>query len=191
MSSPHHAAIEALCHILDDLPKARRADAIYRACLSVGQAPEPTGLEPDPNRKIRQLYWELTTKELRERLMELVNEVHIDEQLLVLGIVGSLDHHLAVHATPEYAERKRDKYLAALEKFERERKLPISQRQHQVNDDEIRDLIEKTKELAEQCELRRQQTEATLESLRQSVAKVLTEEFWQNFSSQRFWRPDE
>jgi hypothetical protein len=138
-----------------------------------------------------QLYWDLTTKDLRERLTELVNENGIDEQLLVQGIVAFLDYHFASHATPESAERARRNCISTIEKLERELTLPIEQRQQELTDAEIQDLITKMNDLSEGGESRRQEAKAALESLREVVAEVFTEQFWHDFLWERFRRFEE
>lgn len=183
MNTSTHPAIDMLCGLLSSVPKQRRDDAIIFACIAVGRPAERTGLDPIGSRTIHQLFWDLTTDDLRQRLVYLIEEVGVLEQTVVQGVIGFLDSHFSAQASREFSERARDNQISRIAHLEQQLGLPVDERTRPISDLQLQDLVDKSKQWLAETEQRRREAEETLHFLRNHVEEVFTEELWDTLTA--------
>jgi len=189
MVLPKYIAIDLLCQILDEVPEPRRFDAVTFACIAVGQSAEPTGLKRTRTRTIGQMYWDVTTADLRKRLIYLVDTVDVEQQTLVHGVIGFLDNHFATHANRDFVEGTRENHVNTMERIDADLQIPLEQRESRMRDDELIDFKKKMEQSYSDIEKRRQEAEEALHYLRERVESVFTMEFWQAFTISKLGDP--
>ena len=189
MDETTHLAIQTLCTIIDGFPAARRDDAIRRTGLAVGRSADPTGIPTTADQPIKHLYWDLTIDELRDRMIQLVDEVGIDEATIVLGVIHNLDWHFERHADREFSDDCRDSHIATVNGLRADLEKPLDERDYRESDDGINDFIQKIKNEIENVEKSRQEAEDALHYLREKTADVFTWQFWHALTSHKLGDP--
>lgn len=176
--SSNHKAVDALCQILDRSPSERKYDLIFFACSSVGLSMESTGLEPTKERKLKDLHWDFTLDDLRQRLVQLVDEIGILEQVVVEGVLAFLISFYRRLADPNETPRVVMNHLGMIENLKKQLCLPASERKNKMSDKELKDFIAKVQDMLGDCEARRQDAEEALNFLQQEANNTFTDEFW-------------
>ena len=178
-----HLAIAGLCTAIDLLPEARRQESINIACLFVGCIPDPTGLEPQPDRTLQQLFWTPTIKELEARLIQLVEEQNINERVIVLGVTGSLEVDLAMRADQDFSNQGHEHLQSKIDNFKLDLTKPQEKRSYAKDDLEgfIRDLEQRLEAKGQ----RRQEAKEALNHFRQETADFSTVKFWKTIDEHK------
>ncbi|HWA98899.1 MAG TPA: hypothetical protein VG713_10425, partial [Pirellulales bacterium] len=135
------------------------------ACIAVGRDPDPTGLEPTRQRTIKQLFWDVTAVELKDRLIELVADAGIDEEFLVNAILDYLESKYRRHADTESSENGRQETMRLPENMRQQRELPQSRRPMNGSDEEVDTFIAKLEGMIDKWEMTRRKNEGTLQKL--------------------------
>lgn len=174
----NHKALDALCDILDRSPSGRKYDFIFYACYSVGLSMEPTGLEPTKERKLRDLHWDFTLGDFRKRLVQLVDEFGLLEQVVVEGVLAFLISFYRKLADPNETPRVVQNHLGMIENLKQQLRLPASERRSKMSDEELKDFITKVEDMLGGCEARREDAEEALHFLQQEAKDTFTDEFW-------------
>ena len=176
----NHKAVDALCDILERSPSERKYDLITFACFGVGLSMDPTGLEPTKERKLSTLYWDLTLEDLKKRLVQLVDEFGLLEQVVVEGVLAFLISFYRTQADPNETPRVIQNHLGMIEHLKQELCLPASERKNKMGDKELNDFITKVEHMLEGCDERRQEAEKALHFLQQEAKDTFTDEFWKS-----------
>ena len=171
-----HLAIAGLCTAIDSLPEARRQESINIACLFVGRISDPTGLEPQPGRTPQQLFWTPTIKELEARLIQLVEEQNINERVIVLGVTGSLEVELAMHADQDFSNQGHEHLQSTIDNLKIDLAKPQEERSY--TEDGLEDFIRDLEKKLEAGDQRRQEAEDALSHFRQKTTDFSTVKFW-------------
>lgn len=174
-----------MCLIIQGFPPARRKDAIVFACIAVGKSAEPTGLRLHRDRPIKLSYWDLTIDDFRQRMVELVEDVGMDESAVVLGVVGYLDCLYERRADHGFSEQAYDNHIETIERLRQELKKPIADRTYKASDKEIVAFMQKLQGLLGECEQRRRDAEEALRYLRKKTAEVFTWQLWDELARLR------
>lgn len=183
--TPKHLAILAFNSILQDFPLRWQKDAPTWCGLALGTSPDPTGLEPTMDRTINQLYWDITVEDIVKRMVELVEETELDEQMVVMGTVAFIDHALLRYCDPENIERMNERNHRFVDFLREQRNLPIeSRRQQDMTDERLDDFIRKLEEAQDRTEVTDSAQEA-LDWFRSEVDRLLNSKFWFSFEA---WR---
>ena len=175
----NHKAVDALCDILDRSPSERKYDLIFFACFSVGLSMEPTGLEPTKGRTLKYLHWDFTLHDLRKRLVQLVDEIELLEQVVVEGVLAFLISFYRKQADPNETPRFVQNHLGLIENLKQQLCLPASERKNKMSNEELEDFITKAEDMLGSCEARRQDAEEALHFLQQEAKDTFTDEFWE------------
>ncbi len=183
MANNRLAAIDALCNILNRFPQPERHNLITWACMAVGQAPEPTGLPPTQDRRIKHYFWDLTADDLQTRLRNLVDEHSIAQEVLVKGLIAHLEGWYELCADPQIIDQTVDNSIAKIAELKELLQVPVDDRPVPIPDHQLTEMISQLEENIENRDGRRAQAERTLASLQKEVDRVFTAEFWK---SQRF-----
>jgi len=174
----NHKALDALCDILDRSPSERKYDFIFYACHSVGLSMEPTGLEPTKERKLRDLHWDFTLDDLRKRLVQLVDQIGLLEQVVVEGVLAFLISFYRKLADPNETPRVVQNHFDMIENLKQQLSLPPSERRSDMSDEELKNSITMFEDALSGCEARRQSAEGALDFLQQEAKDTFTDEFW-------------
>ena len=177
-------AINALCGILDRLPENGRPEAISLACSAVGLFVRPTALAPKPGRARKPVSCDLTTDDLCERLIHLVELDGVLQQTIVQGVIAYLDSRLSHRADPDLFERERDNHISTVANLRAQLELP-----GKANDVRILEAIRCTEESLQSCAQRRRDAEEALYFLQEETAKVFTSAFWDALARQEISEP--
>lgn len=178
MDIPVHPAITAFCHVIAELPEETRRIALGFLCTALGQSRDPTGIPFSPDRPIRHLYWDHETEDLYKRLVYLVEDVGVKEQLAVQAAVSYISTHFAQWADPTFSQSSAGGFRRTIDKMENELQLPVERRGGQRSDEQITALIKHLHELIESAEARRQDAEDTHNHLSSSFEAAFTLQFW-------------
>jgi len=173
-----HPAITAFCRVIAQLPEETRRTALGFLCTALGQSPDPTGIAFSPGRPIRHLCWDHETEDLYKRLVYLVEDVGVKEQLAVQGAVSYISTHFAQWADPTFSQSSAEGFRRTIDKMENELQLPVERRDGQRSDEEITDFIQRLHELIESAEARRQDAEDTHNHLSWKFEAAFTLQFW-------------
>lgn len=180
-----YKGVNALCEILDRCPDKPRYDLINWACLSLGLLLESTGLERGKGRSDNCHYWDLTVADLGKRLVRLISETGVYEQVAVEGVIAFLfsfyRRESDLNAMPGVVRE----HLNVIEGLQYEFSLSVSQRNGNMSDEELDNSMTKAKDMLHRCEVRRQHAEEALCFLQQETKDTFTDEFWEPILNDR------
>jgi len=174
----NHKGIDALSAIIDRSSSKQKYELICFACSSVGLSMEPTGLKPTRERTLRELHWDFTLDDLRKRLVQLVDEIGLIEQVVVEGVLAFL---ISVHRTQADSDRTPrfvQNHLNTIEHLKQQLCLPASERENEMSDEELKAFIAEVEDMLGGCEARQQDAQETLRFLQREVKDTFTDEFW-------------
>jgi len=174
-----HKAVDGLCDILNRFPSEQKYNLVFFACFSVGLSRDPTGLEPTEKRKLEHLHWDFTLDDLRKRLVQLVDEHDLLEQMVVEGVLAFLISFYRKLADPNDKPRIVQNHLDLIEGLKEQLRLPISQRKSNVSDEHLRHCIARLEKMLAGIETRWEDAEQTLHFLQQEAKDTFTDEFWE------------
>ncbi len=183
-----YRGVNALCEILGRCPDKSRYDLINWACLSLGLVLESTGVERGNGRPGNCHYWDLTVDDLRKRLVRLISETGVMEQVAAGGVIGFLISFYRRASDPNKRPGFVQEYCEVIEGLEYELSLSVSQRKDNMSDEELENSMTEAKDMLHRYEARRQDAEEALRFLQQETKDTFTGEFWGRImSDERGW----
>lgn len=174
-----HEPIERFCDIISALDLSY--DAAHVCAIAIGFRPERTGLPETPDRKLRDLYWDVEPSDIRQRLTELVEEHKIDEKVLVVGTMAFLDDYFRRMADAEHSQEALDRNIDMLRDLRNQKQMPQASRRNNISDKNLDNMMATLKGAIENMESNRLQAEQALEALHSAVDRGLDEDFWEAF----------
>lgn len=185
MEIPKHLAIETFCHVIRRIPGEWAQFTVTVSGWVLGLHEEPTGLEDDGNRPVSHLYWDLSVDDVKGRMIELVEEGGLDEQMLVAGCLGCVDFRLYGYVDPASQEEASANRSRRLEEFRHMLTLPESERRPSMSDESLTKFIG----FMEEADAKRNSTDEkvrdALEFFRSERDRLFTFEFWRMFEGLR------
>ena len=184
-----YRGVNALCEILGRCPDKSRYDLINWACLSLGLVLESTGLERGQGRLGNSHYWDLTVDDLRKRLVRLISETGVMEQVAAGGVIAFLISFYRRESDPNKRPGVVRKHCEVIEGLEYQLSLSVSQRKDNMSDEELENSMTEAKDILHRYEARRQDTEEALGFLQQETKDTFTDELWGRIMSDERGRP--
>jgi hypothetical protein len=187
-----HEPIDRICRLIDGLPENAWGRCAMRhfVCGALGMRPDLTGLPVTPQRKLRELYWDYETDNLRCRLVQLVNEQGIDPEFLLLGVCGFIRALLEGVIDPEQVDRHDRQNQEMIEKLTRTKELPADEREQRLSDEEIDSLIEIIRKTRDSAPANAEAARHTKDMLEELVNDLFSDEFWREYRASQVssWR---
>lgn len=184
-----YRGVNALCEILVRCPDKSRYDLINWACLSLGLVLESTGLERGQGRLGNSHYWDLTVDDLRKRLVRLISETGVMEQVAAGGVIAFLISFYGRISDPNRMSGFVRKQYDVIEGLEYELSLSVARRKDNMSDEELENSVTETKDMLHRLEARRRDAEEALRFLQQETEDTFTGEFWGRIMSDERGRP--
>ena len=182
MANTSYIAIKLLCEILDSFPTERRKDALRRTGLAIGRGPDLTGIPVSVDRPIKHLYWDVEIDQLKDRMIQLVDEIGVDEGTIVLGVIQNLDWHFRRHADRDFTEECRNGQINTINGLRADLEKPFDQRAYKESDEGIRAFIKKIETAIGNIELDRQNAEDALHYLQLKSEPLFDWKLWNSIA---------
>lgn len=135
--------------IVSELPKTVRRTALGFLCNALGRPAEPTGIPLSADRPVGHLYWDHEIDDLYGRLVELIEDVGLEEQLVVQGATTYITTHFGLWADPTFSKLNFEAFRTSIDRLRTQLELPIEHRDGRQSDDEINAFIQALSELIE------------------------------------------
>lgn len=133
---------------------------------------------------MKQMFWDVTTNDLRGRLIHLVEEAGVPQQTIVQGVIANLDSHFSRAADREFSERARDNHVSTIANLQKQLELPGNE-----SNPQILASIQFMEETMQGCEQRRQDAEEALFFFREETAKAFTNALWEALAKEEIGDP--
>jgi hypothetical protein len=131
-----------------------------------------------PERTIGQMFWDHTMDDLRNGLIRIIETTRMDEELLVLGVIGFLLRTMGAAADPDELRKAVARNKDMIQFLQEQKSLPIEQRRQPSPDGEIDQLIEKIRGFLAGSETGRAAAEETHSALETAFNQTYTSDFW-------------